>query len=81
MDIRRWKMGGGRVGAGGDRGDDRYKDLQMQLCEKAVYRVNCIKAHHVNRDIWQWGPSLVENLKPVSVATTQWVVKIGSNLH
>ena len=49
--------------------------------EKVVYTVACIQVHHVNGDIWQWGPSLVENLKPVSVATTQWVVKIGSNQH
>ena len=30
MDIRRWKMGGGRVGAGDQRGE-WYDDLQKQL--------------------------------------------------
>ena len=34
MDIRRWKMGGGGVGAGGDRGGgygEGHDDLQKQL--------------------------------------------------
>ena len=81
MDIRRWKMGSGRVGAGDERGEG-HDDLQKQLrMRKWFYGVNCDWAHHVNGYIWQWGPSLVTNLRQVSNATAQWVVNSGSNLH
>jgi hypothetical protein len=41
MDIRRWKMGSGRVGAGDERGEG-HDDLQKQLrMRKRFDGVNC----------------------------------------